>query len=261
MALPVAILGLGEAGAALGADLVEAGCDVKGWDPVVRTDGVPRAGSAREAVLGAEVILSVNTASSALEAGRSVSAVLSPGQLYADLNTAAPALKAEVAEAVSPAEFADVALLGPVAGQGVATPALASGPGAGRFAAIFGGLGMPVEVVGSEPGDAAGMKLVRSVFMKGLAACAGESLDAAAASGTAEWLRAEIAAVIGEPLLDRLLAGSRVHAVRRIDEMEAAAAYLRQLGVEPRVAEAAAGRLREIARDEADNVIWKRPAQ
>ena len=31
---------------------------------------------------------------------------------------------------------------------------------------------MPVEVVGSRPGDAAGLKLLRSVFMKGLAAAA-----------------------------------------------------------------------------------------
>jgi hypothetical protein len=52
--------------------------------------------------------------------------------------------------------------------------------------------------------------------------------------------RADIAAVIGEPLLDRLLSGSRLHAVRRVDEMRAAAGYLEELGVEPRVASAAA---------------------
>ena len=46
--------------------------------------------------------------------------------------------------------------------------------------------------------------------------------------------------MIGEPLLERLLTGSRVHAVRRVDEMRAAAAYLEELGVEPRVARAAA---------------------
>ena len=58
---------------------------------------------------------------------------------------------------------------------GLATPALASGAGAERFAELFGPLGMPVEVVGATPGDAAGLKLLRSVFMKGIAAAAIEA--------------------------------------------------------------------------------------
>jgi Domain of unknown function (DUF1932) len=56
--------------------------------------------------------------------------------------------------------------------------------------------------------------------------------------------------VIGEPLLDRLLTGSRLHAARRTDEMRAAAAaYVEQLGVEPRISSAAAECL-EPLRDE-----------
>ena len=53
-------------------------------------------------------------------------------------------------------------------------------------------------------------------------------------------MRADITGVIGEPLLDRLLSGSRTHAARRVDEMQAAAAYVEELGIEPRIAEAAA---------------------
>lgn len=75
--------------------------------------------------------------------------------------------------------------------------------------------------------------------MKGLAAAAIESLEAARAAGAEDRLRAEIAAVIGEPLLARLLAGSHAHATRRVDEMNAAAEYLEELGVQPRVARAA----------------------
>ena len=97
---------------------------------------------------------------------------------------------------------------------------------------------MPVEVVSERPGDAAGLKLLRSVFMKGIAATAIESLEAARATGAEERVRADIAGVIGEPLLDRLLSGSRTHAARRVDEMEAAVAYVAELGVEPRIASA-----------------------
>jgi 3-hydroxyisobutyrate dehydrogenase-like beta-hydroxyacid dehydrogenase len=106
---------------------------------------------------------------------------------------------------------------------------------------------MPVDVVGREPGEAAGLKLLRSVFMTGVAAAALESVEAARRRGAEAWLRGELAAVVGEPLLERLLSGSVAHAERRVDEMAAAAAYLRELGVEPRVAEAAAGWLGQLA--------------
>ena len=99
---------------------------------------------------------------------------------------------------------------------------------------------MPVEVVSDRPGDAATLKLLRSVFMKGLAASALESLRAAEAAGQASWLEREIADVIGEPLLERLVDGSRRHAARRVDEMEAARELLLELGIEPHIAGASA---------------------
>lgn len=244
MTLRVAVLGLGEAGGTLASGLAAAGCDVRGWDPLVATADAPTV-----AVADADLVLSLTTAAHALDAARSVVSALDARQVYADLNTAAPAVKRDVAAVVgaSGAAFADVALLGPVPSRGVGTPTLASGAGAERFAELVRPLGMPVEVVGGEPGDAAGLKLLRSVFMKGLAAAALESMDAARRRGADEWLRREIAEVIGEPLLDRLLSGSVTHAARRREEMEAAATYLEELGVEPRVSRAAAGWLERLA--------------
>jgi uncharacterized protein DUF1932 len=77
-----------------------------------------------------------------------------------------------------------------------------------------------------------------------------ESVEAARRRGADDWLRGEIAEVVGEPLLERLLSGSVAHAERRREEMDAAAAHLRELGVEPRVAEAAAGWLRQLAAEQ-----------
>ena len=233
------MLGLGEAGGRIAADLVAAGCAVRGWDPARRPAGIANASSDRSAVRGADVVLSTTTAAFALDAAVGVAGELGGGTLYADLNTASPQLKRELAAAL-PVQFADVALIGVVPSLGLATPALASGAGAERFAEIFRPLGMPVEVVGPDAGDAAGLKLLRSVFMKGIAAAAIESLEAARAAGVEDRVHADIAGVIGEPLLERLLSGSRMHAARRVDEMRAAAAYLEELGVAPRVASAAA---------------------
>jgi 3-hydroxyisobutyrate dehydrogenase-like beta-hydroxyacid dehydrogenase len=237
--MEVAVLGLGEAGARIAADLVAAGCAVRGWDPARRLAGIENAAGDHEAVNGADVVLSLTTAATALDAASRVAGELAGNALYADLNTGSPQLKRDLAEAL-PVEFADVALIGVVPNLGLATPALASGAGAERFAELFRPLGMPVEVVGLHPGDAAGLKLLRSVFMKGMAGAAIESLEAARAAGVEDRVHADIAAVIGEPLLERLLTGTHAHAARRVDEMRAAADYLEELGVEPHVASAAA---------------------
>jgi 3-hydroxyisobutyrate dehydrogenase-like beta-hydroxyacid dehydrogenase len=245
----VTVLGLGEAGGRLASDLAAAGVEVHGYDPVTTSslEGVALADDPAGAVSRSTVVLVLTAASSALAAAESALPGLRDGAIYADLNTTSPGLKQEIAALVTGARFADVALLGPVPARGLATPTLASGPGARAFADVFGPLGMPVEVVSDRPGDAAALKLVRSVFMKGLAASVLESLRAADAAGHASWLEGEIAAVVGEPLLERLVEGSRRHAARRVEEMDAARELLLELGVEPRMASASAAVLADLA--------------
>ena len=243
------MLGLGEAGGRIAADLVAAGVAVRGFDPAVASvpDGVTRTDDAASAVAGGSLVLAATTGATAIAVAESVLPALGPAAVYADMNTAAPALKRELAALVegSGARFADIGLLGP--GRGVGTPALASGSGAGAFAELMAPLGMPVEVVSGRAGDAAEMKLLRSVFMKGLAGSVIESLEAARAAGHEEWLEHEIAEIIGEPFMRRLLEGSERHAARRVDEMEAACELLVELGVEPRIARASAALLAGLA--------------
>ena len=65
----VAVLGLGEAGGRLAADLLAAGVDVRGFDPNA-ADDVPvsvRAPDIETAAAGCDVVLSVNTAKVALD--------------------------------------------------------------------------------------------------------------------------------------------------------------------------------------------------
>ena len=244
------MLGLGEAGGRIAADLAAAGADVRGYDPAgLEVPGVTVVGDIATAVRGCDGVLSINSAKVALDVATTAFPAVGPDAVYADLNTGAPELKRRIAAADSETRFADVALLGPVPARGIGTPALASGPGAGAFAGLMRPLGMPVDVVSGRSGDAAAMKLIRSVFMKGLAAAAVESVAAAEAAGHEAWLRQEIAAVIGESFLERLLVGSRTHAARRVDEMEAARDLLLTLGIEPRVAEASAALLRSLPGD------------
>jgi 3-hydroxyisobutyrate dehydrogenase-like beta-hydroxyacid dehydrogenase len=251
----MAVLGLGEAGSAIAADLVGQGVKVRGYDPIeqLSVQGIERVHSELEAARGADIILSVNWARVALEVAETVAPRLQPGQLFADFNTASPALKKSVAAVLEPtgALFADVALMSPVPGNGVRTPALVSGPGASAFAQRFAALEMPVTEVGPEVGTAAARKLVRSVFFKGLSAAVGEALGAARRLG----FEAEAHQNIAETLegasactVDRLVEGNLRHAKRRREEMAAAAAMLREIGLEPHVAAASEAWLADLTR-------------
>jgi 3-hydroxyisobutyrate dehydrogenase-like beta-hydroxyacid dehydrogenase len=215
----IAVLGLGEAGSRLCRDLCRAGARVRGWDPAPRGDvsELPVAESPVAAASGADLVLSVNAAEAALNAAASVLPVLRPGAVFADLNTAAPERKREVGRLVDGGggRFADVALLGPVPRAGIRTPCLASGPGAARFAELMAPYGMPVEALDGPEGLASARKLLRSVFMKGMAAAVIEALEAAEAHGCREWLEREIGRELESAdagLVERLVEGSRTHA-------------------------------------------------
>lgn len=243
--LVIAVLGLGEAGSAIAADLAQEQVRVRGYDPVVTAAGaVLDTGSEAEAARGADLVLSVNSAKAAvdaLEAG--LPGLLAGGRppagvVWADLNTASPGTKRRLAGLAEQAgvPFADVAMMAPVPGRGLRVPMLASGTGAARFTALLTPLGAGIEVLDGPAGLAASKKLLRSVFYKGMSASIVEALDAARAAGDEEWLREHIAgelASLDAAALDRMTRGTRQHAVRRAAEMEAAAAMLAELGVPP----------------------------
>lgn len=96
----IALLGLGEAGSEIARDLVALGADVRGYDPrVAPPPGVlPRPDEAA-AVADADLVLSVNSAADAPVALRNALPRLRPGAVWADLNTAAPAVKRDLAAA------------------------------------------------------------------------------------------------------------------------------------------------------------------
>ena len=132
-------------------------------------------------------------------------------------------------------------MMAPVPGRGLRVPMLASGDGAARYAGQLRPLGADIEVLDGPAGLAASKKLLRSVFYKGMAASVVEALDAARAAGCEPWLREHIAAEFAKAdaaTLDRIVAGTYQHAVRRGAEMAAAAQMLAELGVPPVMADA-----------------------
>lgn len=247
----VAILGLGEAGHRYATDLVAAGWQVTGFDPaaVPTPDGAHRASSTVDAVRDAEIVLSLTGARFAVAAATDAGPALAEHTCYADFNTGSAADKRAVAAALAGtgALVADVAVLAPVPRAGAATPLLVSGPGAERFAAALRPVGATVDVLAEPVGAAAGRKLLRSVFMKGLAATVLEAVTAGEAAGCAGWVRAQIAAEIDPMLMERLISGTKAHAGRRVHEVEASREYLTELGARTSICDATLAWLRELA--------------
>ena len=240
----IAILGLGEAGSEIARDLIAAGCQVVGYDPLPKElPGGTLATSEAEAVAQASVVLSVNSAADAMTALHNAGS-LPEHAVWADLNTKSAARAVELgAEAQRRGIlFVDAALFAPVPGKGIRTPLVVCGPGAEIFAERLSPLGASIEVLDAPTGAASSRKLLRSVFYKGLAAAVVEALAGAERAGCREWLYDNITqelAGFDETTTQRLERGTHLHANRRHAEMAAAAEQLNELGVTPRIAAAA----------------------
>lgn len=249
----VAVFGLGEAGSLIARDLASAGVEVHGYDPaaVPTPVGVKRHDEPSSSVVGADLILAITAAEDARRAMDQALGLINTDSVYADMATASPMLEGELAGRAASREiaFADVALMAPVPGRGLSTPALASGTGANRFASLLKPFGADITVIGVEAGLASGRKLIRSVVTKGLAALLVEAGEAGDAHGDGEWVRDHIEdflTALDRDVIERLVSGTSRHARRRLIEMEAVAEFLTDLGVEPHMARATTERLRSF---------------
>jgi 3-hydroxyisobutyrate dehydrogenase-like beta-hydroxyacid dehydrogenase len=252
----VAVLGLGEAGSLLARDLVRGGATVRGWDPDLHGDlsEIPIAASFAEAVAGADIVISVNWATVAADVAREALPHLRRGAIFADHNTAGPALKEELAAIVEPSgvRFVDVAMMAPVPPLGMRVGMFLAGSGADDLAGVYRRFGTPVGFIGTRAGEANARKLTRSVFFKGLSSSVWEALEAARAVGVEDWLRSDIVKTLvnaDERTIDRLIDGTAKHANRRAHEMRDAEAMLRELGTPTTMARAAAESLERIAHE------------
>ncbi|HEY9549835.1 MAG TPA: DUF1932 domain-containing protein, partial [Kiloniellaceae bacterium] len=170
-------------------------------------------------------------------------------QFYIDLNSAAPGTKRRVAEvlAASGCGVLDVAILSPVPKHRHKVPILLCGPKVAEAAAALNALGFNVEDGGTTLGTASATKMLRSIMIKGVEALFLECVAAASHFGATERVLNSLQPSL--PGLDwperarYLTSRTALHGARRAVEMTEAAAMLRDIGMEPLMAEAAARRI------------------
>lgn len=232
----IAVVGLGEAGSIYAADLLERGASVVGTDVHVR--GVPAglelAPNIASTVRGADLVLSLVGATSSVSVLEDALPAMAPASIFVDMNTSGPdekrLLAARAAESGIP--FVDAAIMAPVPRARIDTPLLLSGAGVAALVPRLAELRVPATDMGPEAGAAARLKLLRSVFMKGLAAVVVESVHAAQLFGAEDWLIDQIASELGasgRSAVQHLIDGTTTHAVRREIEMLEARALLQSL--------------------------------
>jgi len=142
----------------------------------------------------AEWIFSAVTADQSLAAAQSIAPHLGQGALFIDINSVSPGRKRETAELInsSGVDYLDMAVMAPVHPKGHATPVLLAGTTAAELLERFRGLGFSADFAGEKVGSATAIKMVRSVFVKGLEAITVEALLAAEASGCFEEILASL---------------------------------------------------------------------
>ena len=259
-------IGFGEAAARFAQDLAAAGLSgivaysrsaAKGPadDPLrarAAAAGVELVPSLRVLCERASLIVSLTPGSAALAALRKTRRYLDAGHIYVDASSSSVKdMERAAALLEGGARFVDAAVMDPVPMNGIKVLTVASGPHAEAFRALLAPYGMNIQVVGTKPGAASAMKLLRSVCMKGLAALLLESLEGAQRYGITDALVADMARFIdGSPfehLIKRWVCGTAIHAERRVHETTESMTLLRSLGASTRMTRSTRAILQDIA--------------
>jgi 3-hydroxyisobutyrate dehydrogenase-like beta-hydroxyacid dehydrogenase len=207
--------------------------------------GVRLAASAAQAIDGAELVFSAVTAAAA--AGALQPAYDAPVHAHTliDINSVSAGVKSANAARVraAGARYLDMAVMAPVHPAGHRTATLIAGDLEPARAALA-AMDFRFQAVGPTPGDAASVKMMRSLFVKGLEALCVQTLTAAEAAGCGERVLASLAASYPGLDLPRLAPYQfervATHGRRRAEEMREVALTMRELGFAPGAALASA---------------------
>jgi len=245
----IAFIGFGEAARAFTASLEDLGVerftayDIKQGTPAGEEVekaaaglGVTLADGPVAAIEDADWIVAAVTAASSLEAAQSVLGGLSDSQVYLDINSVSAKRKQDTAALVrqTGARYVDMAVMAPVHPRGHKTPVLIAGDHGGDVADALARLAFDFRVVGDEVGSATSIKMIRSLFVKGLEAITVQAISAARQAGCYDEVYESLSGsykVLGWPKyaeyqFERMMR----HGVRRAAEMRESANSMRDLG-------------------------------
>lgn len=253
----VCLLGFGEVGQLLAAELRPRVAALSAWDlkfpdagsgprRAAARLGVRAADNAAGAAAGAQVVISAVTAAETGAAASSIAAHLAREAWYFDLNSCSPAAKRAAAAIIDDAgaRYVEAAIMSPIHPKGAASPMLLGGPHARGFESIARLLGFTdTRVLSGKLGSASAAKMCRSVLVKGLEALVLESLLAARRHGVDDEVLASLRGFgfADWPKSARYMASrALLHGARRAEEMREVARTVGEAGLTPHMSSASA---------------------
>lgn len=258
--LRIALIGFGEVGRRFADDLHgNPALALSAYD-ILREDGAKRDAyeraasernvaakeSARAACEGAHLVFSAVTAAAAEKVAAEAAGFLKSGQIFFDINSAAPGTKQRASAhlAKAGADYVEGAVMAPVKKPGIRVSILAGGSRAEETAERLNPLGFNIRAISPEIGHASATKLCRSIIIKGLEAllvdCAKASERAGVQENVFASLKETFPSIDWHALADDMKERVATHGKRRSEEMREAGEMLSDFGFDAELAFAVA---------------------
>lgn len=255
----IAFIGYGEAAQSIAAGLRQhqqvgeiAAYDLRFMDAQTSTELIAKAQNLNvtpitnlNAIAKMDFVLSLVVGSATQAVAKSVAPYLSAKTIFIDLNSVGPATKNLAAKEIAQGkgQFVEGAVMARVPPYGAKVPIYVAGVAAEQAALRLNAVGMNLEVVGTTPGQASSLKMIRSVMVKGVEALLIEALSAAERAGVTERILDSVSetfpGIDWRETADYYLSRTLEHGARRVTEMTEAANTLEELGYYPYMSRAA----------------------
>ncbi|GAB3114034.1 NAD(P)-dependent oxidoreductase [Aestuariicella hydrocarbonica] len=250
----ICLLGFGEVGQALAADLLAQGpflelcafdkqflvADSPAAQALQAHSGVKAALWADQAAQGCQLVISAVTAAQALAAAESVLPGLEAGAFFLELNSVSPGTKQAVADKVAAAggRFVEASIMSPIEPKRLQAPILLGGAHAREFLPLGLQLGFAgMQFCSDALGQAAATKMCRSVMIKGMEALLTESLLSARHYGVEQTVLESLNNLFPLPNWPEharyMISRSLEHGVRRAEEMREVCLTVSEAGIDP----------------------------
>ncbi|MGM7721655.1 prephenate dehydrogenase/arogenate dehydrogenase family protein [Metabacillus sp. Hm71] len=260
-------IGFGEAAFELASGLKQQGLEkMTAYDPLwnmpayselilnrAATAGVTIVQTPEEILRQVNAVVVAVPADKALEVSSQLKPYLQKDILYIDVSASNPDVKKNIAKNVQEkgGKFVDAAMMGPLPLYKHKVPILASGDGAEVFVETMQTFGMNITKVSEVPGEATAVKLIRSIYMKGIAGLYIELLEAAHEFNVETLVIDSLSETINgrtfEETMNRLVTGTALHAVRRSVELSGTIAMLDSAHIDSSMSKAAKEKIEKLA--------------
>ncbi|WNS78625.1 prephenate dehydrogenase/arogenate dehydrogenase family protein [Domibacillus sp. DTU_2020_1001157_1_SI_ALB_TIR_016] len=260
-------IGFGEAAFELASGLKQQGLEkMTAYDPLwnvpayealilhrATTAGVTLVQTPEEVLREINAVIVAVPADKALEVSEQLKPNLKSGMVYIDVSASSPDVKKKVAANIQEkgGKFVDAAMMGPLPVYKHEVPILASGEGTDTFMENMQPFGMNISKVSEVPGEATAVKLIRSIYMKGIAGLYVELLEAAHEFNVETLVIDSLSETINgrtfEETMNRLVTGTALHAARRSVELGGTIAMLDSVNIDSSMSKAAKEKIEKLA--------------